>query len=148
FAYAASQLAIGLVNEAAYAPTIQQGDLAMAPAANMMRMPLLISSILTHAAENNPAQQIITALDQDELHVCTYREFAQRVQALALGMALRGLEPGDRVATLAWNTYRHLEIYYATAGMGAVCHTVNPRLTREQIAFIINDAQDAALFYD
>lgn len=120
----------------------------MAPAANMMRMPLLISSILTHAAENNPAQEIITALDQGELHVCTYREFAQRVQALARGMAQRGLEPGDRVATLAWNTYRHLEIYYATAGMGAICHTVNPRLTREQIAFIINDAQDAALFYD
>ncbi|WP_442514482.1 AMP-binding protein, partial [Pseudomonas promysalinigenes] len=78
----------------------------------------------------------------------SYLEFAHRVQDLALGLRREGLQPGERVATLAWNTYRHLEIYYATSGIGLICHTVNPRLTREQIAFIINDAQDTVMFYD
>lgn len=115
---------------------------------NMMHMPLLISSILTHAVENNPEQEIVTALDNGELHRYSYLEFAHRVQDLALGLRREGLQPGERVATLAWNTYRHLEIYYATSGIGLICHTVNPRLTREQIAFIINDAQDTVMFYD
>lgn len=120
----------------------------MAPAGNMMHIPLLISSILTYAVENSPDQEIVTALDDGGLHRYTYREFGGRVKDLAVGMVNRGLLPGHRVATLAWNTHRHLEIYYATAGIGAICHTVNPRLSREQIAFIINDAQDAVLFYD
>ena len=115
---------------------------------NMMHMPLLISSILTHAVENNPEQEIVTALDNGELHRYRYLDFAQRVQDLAQGLRQHGVQAGERVATLAWNTYRHLEIYYATSGIGLVCHTVNPRLTREQIAFIINDAQDAVMFYD
>ncbi len=115
---------------------------------NMMRMPLLISSILTHALENRGDQQIVTALDDGGFHSYSYREFGERVKDLAVGMQRRGVQPGHRVATLAWNTYRHLEIYYATAGIGVVCHTINPRLSLEQIAFIINDAQDSVLFYD
>ncbi|WP_176042861.1 long-chain-fatty-acid--CoA ligase [Burkholderia stabilis] len=115
---------------------------------NMMRMPLLINSILTHALENRGDQQILTALDDGGLHAYSYREFGERVKELAVGMMRHEVQPGHRVATLAWNTYRHLEIYYATAGIGAICHTVNPRLSREQIAFIINDAQDSVLFYD
>lgn len=115
---------------------------------NMMRMPLLINSILTHALESSADQEIVTALDDGSLHTYTYREFGRRVKDLAVGMGHRGLLPGHRVATLAWNTYRHLEIYYATAGIGAICHTVNPRLSREQIEFIINDAQDVVVFYD
>src|SRR5690606_18267420 len=77
-----------------------------------------------------------------------YTEFAQRARQLAIQLLAQGIQAGDRVGTLAWNTYRHLEIYYATAGAGLVCHTVNPRLHVEQIAFIINNAQDSVLFYD
>lgn len=115
---------------------------------NMMSMPLLINTILTHATENSADQEILTALDSGDFHSYTYRDLGRRVKELALGMSRRGIRLGDRVGTLAWNTYRHLEIYYATAGMGAVCHTVNPRLTPKQIEFIINDAQDSVVFYD
>ncbi|MFT3760766.1 long-chain fatty acid--CoA ligase [Thauera sp.] len=124
------------------------GDSDMEQPGNMMCMPLLISSILEHTLETSADQQIVTALDDGSLHRYSYREFARRVKELAVGLARRGVGSGVRVATLAWNTYRHLEIYYATAGIGAICHTVNPRLTQEQIEFIINDARDAAVFYD
>uniref|UniRef100_UPI0033400816 long-chain-fatty-acid--CoA ligase n=1 Tax=Castellaniella defragrans TaxID=75697 RepID=UPI0033400816 len=120
----------------------------MAIFGNMMIRPLLISSILTHAVRNNPRQQIVTALGDGSVHRYTYTDFAARTQQLATGLRARGLQVGDRIGTLAWNTYRHLEIYYATAGSGMICHTINPRLYLEQIAFIINDAQDVALFYD
>lgn len=115
---------------------------------NMMNRPLLISSILNHAVCNNPDQKIVSAMGDGVVHRYTYRDFNQRVRQLASGLKRHGVQPGDRVGTLAWNTYRHLEIYYATAGLGMVCHTINPRLFHEQIAFIINDAQDTVLFYD
>ncbi|MFA5521548.1 MAG: long-chain-fatty-acid--CoA ligase [Castellaniella sp.] len=120
----------------------------MGLAGNMMHQPLLISSLLTHAIGNNPQQQIVSAMGDGKLHRYTYTDFGRRVRRLALGMRAWGLASGDRVGTLAWNTYRHLEIYYATAGIGLVCHTVNPRLHLDQIAFIINDAQDVVLFHD
>lgn len=115
---------------------------------NMMSMPLLISSILTHATEYCAEQEIVTALENGEFHTYTYRDFGVRTKKLAVGMRRNGILPGERVGTLAWNTFRHLEIYYATAGIGAVCHTVNPRLTEAQVEFIINDAQDTVVFYD
>lgn len=115
---------------------------------SMMNRPLLISSILTHAVSNNPDQQIVSAMGDGAIHRYTYRDFDKRVRNLATGLKAHGIQQGDRVGTLAWNTYRHLEIYYATAGLGMVCHTINPRLHHEQIAFIINDAQDVVLFYD
>ena len=115
---------------------------------NMMNRPLLVSSILTHAVNNNPQQIIATAMGGGVIHRYTYTDFAQRARQLAVRLQEQGLQAGDRVGTLAWNTYRHLEIYYATAGVGMVCHTVNPRLHVEQIAFIINNAQDTVLFYD
>lgn len=115
---------------------------------NMMNRPLLVSSILTHAVNNNPQQQIASALGDGRFHRYTYTDFAKRVRQLAAGLLRQGIQAGNRVGTLAWNTHRHLEIYYATAGVGMVCHTVNPRLHLEQIAFIINDAQDVVLFYD
>lgn len=120
----------------------------MAISGNMMDRPLLISSILTHAVNNNPQQRIATAIGNGKIHSYTYSDFAKRTRKLAVGLQLYGIKAGDRVGTLAWNTYRHLEIYYATAGVGMICHTVNPRLHLEQIAFIINDAQDVVLFYD
>lgn len=115
---------------------------------NMTSRPLLISSILTHAVRNNPRQQIVSAMGDGTIHRYDYRDFADRVQQLAIGMRTHGLVSGDRVGTLAWNTYRHLEIYYATAGDGLICHTINPRLHPDQVAFIINDAQDQVLFFD
>ena len=115
---------------------------------SMMNRPLLISSILTHAVGNNPQQQIVTAVGDGKVHRYTYRDFNERVRKLATGLKTHGVQAGNRVGTLAWNTYRHLEIYYASAGLGMVCHTINPRLHVDQIAFIINDAQDVVLFYD
>lgn len=120
----------------------------MAILGNMMNLPLLISSILTHAANNNPNQRIVTALDDGSTHDYTYTEFAARTKKLAVALTNKHIQPGDRVGTLAWNGYRHLEIYYATSGIGAICHTINPRLHLDQIAFIINDAQDSILFFD
>lgn len=120
----------------------------MSVTGNMMHRPLLITSILTHAVNNNPDQQIVSAMGEGAVHRYTYQDFYSRVRALATGLTAHGVRAGDRVGTLAWNTYRHLEIYYATAGMGMVCHTVNPRLHHQQIAYIINDAQDVVLFYD
>lgn len=120
----------------------------MTVSGSMMNRPLLISSILRHAVSNNPDQQIVSAMGEGVIHRYTYRDFDKRVRQLATGLKQQGVQAGERVGTLAWNTYRHLEIYYATAGLGMVCHTVNPRLHHEQIAFIINDAQDVVLFYD
>src|SRR5690606_10472881 len=120
----------------------------MAVLGNMMNRPLLVSSILTHAVNNNPQQLIVTAMGGGVIHRYTYTEFARRVRQLAIRLLAQGIQAGDRVGTLAWNTHRHLEIYYATAGAGMVCHTVNPRLHVEQIAFIINNAQDVVMFYD
>ncbi|NYT36698.1 long-chain-fatty-acid--CoA ligase [Allopusillimonas soli] len=114
----------------------------------MMQEPLLISSILSHAVQTSPDQCIVTALDGGEYHEYDYTQFNGRVRQLAQALLRRGIAPGDRVATLAWNTYRHLEIYYAVSGIAAVCHTVNPRLYPEQIAFIINDAKDRIVFVD
>lgn len=120
----------------------------MAITGNMMNRPLLVSSILTHAVNNNPRQVIATAMGGGVVHRYTYAEFGQRARQLAVRLLRQGVGAGDRVATLAWNTYRHLEIYYATTGVGMVCHTVNPRLYFEQVAFIINDARDIVVFYD
>ncbi len=115
---------------------------------SMINRPLLVSSILTHAVRNNPHQEIVTGLDGGKKHRYTYANFYKRVVQLAMGLQNNGIKMGDRVGTLAWNTYRHLEIYYATAGTGLVCHTINPRLHISQIQFIINDAQDVVMFYD
>ena len=120
----------------------------MAMFGNMMSRPLLVSSILTHAESVNPQQEIVTATGGGAVHRYTYADFANRTRRLAACLLQRGLKAGDRIGTLAWNTHRHLEIYYATAGVGMICHTINPRLHLDQIAFIINDAQDSILFYD
>lgn len=91
----------------------------MAVLGNMMNRPLLVSSILTHAVNNNPRQVIATAMGGGVIHRYTYAEFGRRVRQLAVRLLQEGMRAGDRVGTLAWNTYRHLEIYYATAGAGS-----------------------------
>ncbi|MFD3190809.1 long-chain-fatty-acid--CoA ligase [Sedimentitalea sp. HM32M-2] len=115
---------------------------------NMMQVPLLISSILTHAARTSPEQRIIEATGNGTLSEMTYAQFEERVKRLATGLRANGVQPGARVGTLAWNTTRHLELYYAVSGIGSVCHTINPRLHLDQIAYIINHAQDDLLFFD
>ena len=99
----------------------------------MMDSQLLISSILRHADRNFGDREIVSVTADNPLHRYTYGECFQRTRQLANALARLGLNRGDRVATLAWNDYRHLEAYYAVGGSGFVCHTINPRLFPEQI---------------
>lgn len=114
----------------------------------MMDSQLLISAILKHADRNFGDQEIVSVTADNPLHRYTYKDCFRRARQLANALRRLGLERGDRVATMAWNDYRHLETYYALTGSGYVCHTVNPRLFPEQIAFIINHAEDRWIFVD
>ena len=113
-----------------------------------MQQPLLISTLLTHAERHHGEQEVVSRRVEGDLHRSTYRELAARSRRMANALAARGIGFGDRVATLAWNDHRHLEAYYGVSSMGAVMHTVNPRLFPDQIAFILADAQDTHLFVD
>jgi fatty-acyl-CoA synthase len=114
----------------------------------MMKTPLLLSSILTHAAQSFADVEIVSRTPDRPDHVTHYAGLLRRSSQLANALNSLGVRPGDRVATLAWNGYRHLELYYGISGMGAVCHTVNPRLFVEQIIYIINHAEDRMVFFD
>jgi fatty-acyl-CoA synthase len=96
--------------------------------ASMMQQPLLISTLLTHAERHHGEQQIVSRRVEGDIHRTTYRELAARSRRLANALAALGVGHGTRVATLAWNGYRHMELYYAVSGSGAVLHTLNPRL--------------------
>ncbi|MCR4158404.1 long-chain-fatty-acid--CoA ligase [Kerstersia gyiorum] len=115
---------------------------------NMMHQPLLISSVLRHAATYHGKTEIVSRTVEGPLHRYTYADAWRRSQQLANALQRLGLKLGDRVATLAWNGYRHLELYYGTSGSGLVCHTINPRLFKEQISYIIRHAEDSAIFAD
>ena len=114
----------------------------------MMDRPLLVSSVIDYGAEVYPDVEIVSQTVEGGLHRYGYRAARERIGRLANALIGLGIKPGDRVATLAWNGYRHFELYYAIAGIGAVCHTINPRLFPEQIAYIANHAEDTALFFD
>src|SRR5664279_1316574 len=114
----------------------------------MMQMPLLISSLITHAARHAGDTEIVSKRVEGDLHRYTWSEAELRARKLAQALWRLGCQPGDRVGTLAWNGYRHLEIYYGTSGTGLICHTVNPRLFPQQISWIINDASDRVLCFD
>lgn len=114
----------------------------------MMQRPLLISDILTYASEMFPESEIVSVRTEGDIHRQTYRETAARVSQLANALRNHGIKLGDRVATLAWNGYRHFELYYGISGIGAVCHTINPRLSAEQMIYIVNHAEDKMLFVD
>lgn len=114
----------------------------------MMHRPLKIADIIAFAAENYPLGELISVRTEGDIHRTTYRETAQRTAQLAHGLSALGVAPGDRIATLAWNGYRHFELYYAISGIGAVCHTINPRLSPEQMIYIVNHAQDRIVFCD
>ncbi len=114
----------------------------------MMSQPLLISGILDFAAKHYPRTEIVSRRVEGDLHRYTYRDCHQRAKKMAHALGALGVSIGDRVATLAWNGYRHMELYYAVSGSGAVLHTINPRLHPEQIAYICNHAEDQYLFFD
>ncbi len=114
----------------------------------MQTTPLLVSSIIRHAAINHGATDVVSVMRPDLRHRCTWADVERRSRRLVRVLEGLGVRPGDRIATLAWNTYRHLELFYAISGMGAVCHTVNPRLLQRDIEFIITDAADSVVFAD
>ncbi|MDQ2733435.1 MAG: 3-(methylthio)propionyl-CoA ligase [Pseudomonadota bacterium] len=114
----------------------------------MMQQQLLISSLLVHAERHHGEQEVVSRRVEGDLHRTTYRELASRSRRMANALARLGVKSGEPVATLAWNGYRHLEIYYAVSGSGAVLHTLNPRLHPDQVAYIAGHAEDVALFFD
>src|SRR3954471_23659460 len=114
----------------------------------MMDQQLLISTLLRHADRHHGAVEIVTKTVEGALHRYTYRDAHARARRLANALARLGVGSQARVATLAWNTHRHFEIYYAVAGSGAVIHTINPRLFPDQIVYIANHAEDTVVFYD
>lgn len=114
----------------------------------MMNTPLLISSIAEHAARFHGDREIVSVTADNPRHRYTFRDAIARSKQLANALDKLGLKYGDRVATIAWNDYRHLEAYYAISGAGYVCHTINPRLFPEQLVFIINHAEDRWVFTD
>ena len=114
----------------------------------IMDRPLLISSLLDHAVIYHGGVEIVSRTIEGPIHRYTYRDCAARSKKLAKALAALGVKEGDRIGTLAWNTHRHVEIYYGVSGTGAICHTINPRLFPEQIAYIVNHAEDAYLFVD
>ncbi|MGB5336851.1 MAG: 3-(methylthio)propionyl-CoA ligase [Woeseiaceae bacterium] len=114
----------------------------------MMNRPLLISSIAEHAEKFHGDREIVSVTADNPRHRCTIRDAIGRSRKLANALDRLGLSQGDRVATIAWNDYRHLEMYYGISGAGYVCHTINPRLFPEQLIFIINHAEDRWIFTD
>lgn len=114
----------------------------------MQDHPLLISSLLEHARRYHPDTEIVSRTCEQETVRSDYRTLSQRAKQMAQALLKMGVKPGDRVATLAWNTHRHLELYFAVSGIGAVLHTVNPRLFPEQIDYILNHADSGVLFFD
>jgi 3-(methylthio)propionyl---CoA ligase len=114
----------------------------------MMQRPLLVSSLLEHAERHHGDQEIVSRRVEGDIHRTTYAELAARSRRMARALREFGVREGDRVATLAWNGYRHMELYYAVSGSGSVLHTINPRLHPDQMAWIADHAEDRVLFFD
>src|SRR3954462_5731310 len=114
----------------------------------MQDWPLLCHRIIDHAAIQHGDREVVTRSIEGPIHRTNYREVRKRALKVAQRLEKEGVKLGDRVATLAWNTWRHLETWYGIAGIGAVYHTVNPRLFEDQLAYIINHAEDRLLFVD
>jgi fatty-acyl-CoA synthase len=114
----------------------------------MQNYPLMISSLLTHAARHHGSGEVVSRTHEGSIHHTTWGETERRARRLVRVLQRLGVGDGDRVGTLAWNDYRHLEVYYAAPGMQAICHTVNPRLHPDDVTYIINHAADRVLFVD
>ncbi|MDO6965084.1 long-chain-fatty-acid--CoA ligase [Rhizobium alvei] len=114
----------------------------------MQERQLLISTLIEHAARFHPTVEIVSRTCEGETVRSNYRTLRSRAALIAKALIGLGVKPGDRVGTLAWNTHRHMELYFGVSGIGAVLHTVNPRLFAEQIEYIVNHAEDSVLFFD
>ena len=114
----------------------------------MQNHPLLISSLIDFAARHHGDGEIVSRRVEGDIHRYTWADVQKRAKQVANGLDALGLKAGERVGTLAWNGYRHLELYFGVSGSGRVLHTVNPRLLPEQIAWILNHAEDQALCFD
>ena len=114
----------------------------------MMQQPLLISSLIVHAERHHGDQVVVSRRVEGDIHRETYKEMAARSRQLAKALQALGVGFSDRVATLAWNTHRHMELYYAVSGSGAILHTLNPRLHPDQIVYIADHAEDQVLCFD
>ena len=114
----------------------------------MMNYPLTIDRILEHANRLYPGKSIYTKLPDGSMHHYTYAHLYKRVKRLGNVLDRLGVRSGDRVGTFAWNNYQHLELYFGIPGAGAVCHTLNVRLFPDQLAFVINHAEDRVIFVD
>jgi len=114
----------------------------------MMNYPLTIDRILEHANRLYPGKSIYTKLPDGSMHHYTYAHLYKRVKRLGNVLDRLGVRSGDRVGTFAWNNYQHLELYFGIPGAGAVCHTINIRLFPDQLAFVINHAEDRVIFVD
>lgn len=114
----------------------------------MIDQPLLISGLLKHAERHHGAREIVSRRTEGDIHRTTYRDLARRSRKMANALGAMGLPAHARVGTLAWNGYRHMELYYAASGSGLILHTLNPRLHPDQLVWIADDAQDLVLFFD
>ncbi len=111
----------------------------------MQDRPLMISSLIEHAARFHPHTEIVSRLPEAKdgtLHRTDWAGVRREACRVAHALAALGVQRGERVGTLAWNSYRHLALYFGVSGAGAVLHTVNPRLFPEQIDYIVNHAED------
>jgi fatty-acyl-CoA synthase len=120
---------------------------------NMMDNPLLISGIIEHAVSSHPNSEIVSRRCENDgignqIHRYTMKDAAKRSKQIANALIKMGANPSDRIATLAWNNYRHFELYFGVSGIGSVLHTINPRLFPEQLVYIINHAEDRWIFVD
>jgi acyl-CoA synthetase (AMP-forming)/AMP-acid ligase II len=115
----------------------------------MQDWPLLVHTVLDHAAGWHGEREIVSRSVEGPIHRTTYREFDRRARLLASASARGlGVGQGDIVASMAWNGYRHLEIWYGLMGLGAIVHTLNPRLFADQLVYIVNHAEDCWIFLD
>jgi acyl-CoA synthetase (AMP-forming)/AMP-acid ligase II len=114
----------------------------------MMQQPLLISSFIVHAERHHADQEVVSRRVEGDIHRTTYKADRPACAPHGQGLAGLGVQQGDRVATLAWNGYRHMELYFAVSGSGAVLHTLNPRLHPDQVTYIADHAENQVLFFD
>jgi len=114
----------------------------------IMDRPLLVSTLLEHAETTHGSSEIVSRRCEGDIHRYTMKDAARRARQIANLLGRLGIEQGDRIATLAWNNYRHFELYFGISGSGAVMHTINPRLFAEQLVYIINHAEDRWIFVD
>ena len=114
----------------------------------MQDWPMLVHKIIDHAALYHASREVVSRSVEGPIVRTNYGEIAKRSRKVAHALERRGIKLGDRCATMAWNTANHIEAWYGITGIGAIYHTLNPRLFLDQIVYIVNHAEDQVLFFD